>query len=78
MGQEETASGFTRGGLDIWRLREVSSQKTVVQPWQRVPVESPSLQGFKSHGDVPVGDRVEGWVWQCWVKGWRSLRGFPA
>jgi len=44
----------------------------VVRPWPRLlraVVESPSLEGFKSHVDVALGDMVEQ-AWWCWVHGW--------
>ena len=55
--------------LDIGR--KVFTER-VVRPWPRLPravVESPSLEGFKNHLDVALGDRVEQ-AWWGWVGGW--------
>jgi len=44
----------------------------VFRPWPRLPravVESPSLEGFKNHVDVALGDMVEQ-AWWGWVGGW--------
>lgn len=67
MGQEETASGCSRGALG-WIL-----QKGAVKHWDRLPREvvgSPSLEVFKRHVGVVLKGVVEQQMWQCWVNGW--------
>jgi len=43
-----------------------------VRYWTRLPgeaVESPSLERFKNHIDMALGDMV--WqAWWCWFDGW--------
>lgn len=29
-------------------------------------MESPPLEGFKSHVDMAPGDMCQWWPWQCW------------
>lgn len=54
--QQDKVSAQGGFGLDI---REISSLTRVVSPWHRLlraVLESPSLQGFKSHVNVAPGD----------------------
>lgn len=71
MGHEETA--WLHQERCRWDIKENVFTKKGCPALTESVVESSSLQGFKSHADVALGDRVEWWVWQCWV--WR---GFPA
>jgi len=54
------ASSCIRGGLDLVLGKNLFTRR-VVKHWSRLPrgvVESPSLEVFKTHIDVVLGDTV--------------------
>ena len=56
------ASGCARDGSS-WILGKSLFSERVVMQWHRLPrevVESPSLEVFKNHGDVALGDVASG------------------
>lgn len=59
--QEEMASGCARAGL-CWIL----GKHSFTEHWNRGGRVT-SLEVFKRHVDVVLGDMV---AWQCWVNGW--------
>lgn len=65
------ASERTRGnGSDITRQLFT---KSVVRHCNKLPrevAESPSLEFFKKHVDMALGDMVYWWTWKCWVSSW--------
>lgn len=75
-GQEDVASDWTRGNLDLilgritslkrWSdFRRGCSGKWCNRcPWQR----------SKRDTDVTLRDVVWGWAWQCWINDWTQLQ----
>lgn len=53
--------------------------ESIVKHWHRASRESPSLEVFKKPADVPLGDMIWWWMYQCWVNIWTlwSWTTFP-